>query len=118
MKNKMLAFVAFLQGQSAFTSVFGEAADCRLYPFIGPEIVQAPFAIYSMGSEPLSGNSRRYSGLISLYFDDNNATELIEMTDAVVQLLDAAPGYEAGEVETGYSERYATNVANINFNIY
>lgn len=117
MKDKMIALVAFLQGETAFTGVFGAGGACRLYPVVAPEGAQHPFAIYSLSSDTLTSDGRGYSGLLSFYFGENNYTELIEAVDAAVELLDGSPSYDAAEVETGYSEKYTTNVANINFNI-
>ncbi|MCO6149059.1 hypothetical protein [Flavobacterium sp. NRK1] len=117
MKDKLIALVAFLEDQSFITDALGDGDACRIFPVVAPEGTQKPFLIYSVGSVPKTKDGRGYNGLLSVYYDGNGYTELVEFTDAIEAVLDASGVYDVQDIETGYSKEYDTMVVNININI-
>lgn len=115
MKNKIIQMVAFLKAQAAFTSALGTGAACRLYPMVAEKGVAAPFAVYNIGSQPITKDGREYSAGLQLFFEPGQWTEMIDFADTCVALLDTE--YETGTVETDYSNDLALIYTTITFNI-
>lgn len=110
MKEKAIQLRAFLL---ANPDVFAMVGD-RIIPVIAKDTAM-PFIIYSVSSEPLTKDARSYSGLITLYFEGDQYTEMVGFADDLVDILN--PVYDVGSVETGYSEAYATMSTNIDIDL-
>ena len=114
MKERIIQLVHFLMTSPQFTSVVGE----RLFPLIADEGVKGIYAIYVIGSVPVSKDGgREYNAGLQVYFPQNKFTEMVEFGDTLTDLLNSKSEYDVGPVDMDYSDRAKSPYMTLPFNI-
>lgn len=118
MKEQIAELVSLLKGNSLFTDVMGEGAECKLYPLVAAEGAGSVFAVYIVGSEPVTKDGRRFDFGLQLFFPKDKFTQMIEFTETVQSILEVK--YDMGPTSTDaqvVKEMVIGIYSTINFNI-